>query len=209
MDAAAGAAEEPHADARQRGSGPAHAHSGPVHWVATAAAIGAVIAAAVVVAPAQGAPLARRPAGGPETSPAPAAPVAVAPDPAKAALPLDCGSFPVKVAHSFARDLDGDGRPETVAAAHCDGTNGTPSDGVYVLSAGPDGQSAPTVAATLVRPAENFSVLSLEPGDDGTVTADVSGYSTGDVPRCCPDVSLILSWARNGDHWVRAQIAAP
>ncbi|MGA5699360.1 hypothetical protein [Peterkaempfera bronchialis] len=211
MDAAAeDAAGEPDAAPSSPGlpsrpEGPAHARSGAVHWAATAAGIGAVIAVAVVTAPAQGAPYAvRPPTAGPVRAPAPA-PVP-APDPAKAQLPLDCGPFPVKAARTFSADLDADGRPETVVAAHCDGTNGTPPDGVYVLAAG---AGAPRVAATLVRPEENLSVLELEPGDGGTVIARVQGYSTVDVPRCCPDVNLILSWARAGDSWVRAQVAAP
>ncbi|MFF4648854.1 hypothetical protein [Streptomyces sp. NPDC001380] len=216
MDAAAEAADaEPRADGgRGRGGGPAHARSGPFHWAATAAAVGAVITTAVVTAPAEGAARTARPAPsgapsapvGPAAHPVPSAAPAAAPDPARVRLPLDCGPFPVKAAHSSSADLDRDGRPETVVAAHCDGTNGTPPDGVYLLAAGPAG---PRIAATLVRPEENLDVLALEADRDGTVTARVQGYSTLDVPRCCPDVHLILSWARAGTSWVRAQVPDP
>jgi hypothetical protein len=123
-------------------------------------------------------------------------------------LPLDCGPFPVKAAQRFSADLDGDGSRETVVAAHCDGTNGTPPDGVYVLAAGAAG-AAPAVAATLVRPQENLSVRELEAGPAGTVVARVQGYSSLDVPRCCPDVNLILSWVRADGGWVRGQAPAP
>ncbi|WP_063795855.1 hypothetical protein [Peterkaempfera griseoplana] len=201
-------------------SGPAHARSGPVHWAVTAAAVGAVIATAVVGAPAEGAPRAvRSPAPGHAEAPVTAAP-AVAPDPSRVQLPLDCGPFPVKAAHRFSADLDGDGRPETVVAAHCDGTNGTPPDGVYVLAGEPaagasgagsaaGGSAAPRIAATLVRPQEDLSVTELESGPDGTVVARVQGYSGVDVARCCPDVNLILTWARAGSEWIRAQASAP
>ena len=216
VDTAAGTAGESVAGSSEAGrGGPAHARSGAIHWVVTAAAIGAAVAAVVVTAPAQGAPhRVRTPLAGPagpSTASHPAVPPSpsAAPDPAKAELPLDCGPFPVEATPSFARDLDGDGRSETVVAAHCGGTNGTPPDGVYVLAAGAEGSPGPRIAATLVRPEENLSVVDLAPGDGGTVVAEVHGYSTPDVPRCCPDVDLILSWARNGDHWVRAHVAAP
>ncbi|WP_377268363.1 hypothetical protein [Peterkaempfera sp. SMS 1(5)a] len=190
-------------------SGPAHARSGPVHWAVTAAAVGAVIATAVVSAPAEGAPRALRPqTSGHRDAPVTAAP---APDPSKVQLPLDCGPFPVKAARRFAADLDGDGRPETVVAAHCDGTNGTPPDGVYIIAggSGAGGSGAPRIAATLVRPQENLSVLELESGPGGTVVARVQGYSNADVPQCCPDVNSILTWAPAGADWIRAQASAP
>lgn len=206
-EAAEATTTQPEADLppRTRTSGPAHARSGPVHWAVTTAAVGAVIATAVVTAPAEGAPHALHPTGsGHGAAPVPSAP---APDPAKVRLPLDCGPFPVKAARRFSADLYGDGRTETVVAAHCDGTNGTPPDGVYLLAAGAG--AAPVVAATLIRPQEDLSVTELEAGPAGTVVARVQGYSSLDVPRCCPDVNLILSWARAGSDWVRAQAPAP
>jgi hypothetical protein len=194
-------------DSPQRSSRPAHARSGALHWAATAAALAAVVAGAVVAAPAQGAP--QPAAGAGASADATRHPAAPAPDPAAVRLPLDCGPFPTKVALRFSADLDGDGGLETVAAAHCDGGNGTPPDGVFVLARGRGGTGGPVVSHTLVRAAEDLTVLALHLRSDGTITAHARGYSNQAVPRCCPDLDLELSWSRQGDGYVRSNAAAP
>jgi hypothetical protein len=129
-----------------------------------------------------------------------------APDPAKALLPLDCGPLPSAVAVSFAADL-GDGAPVTVVAAHCQGANGTAPDGVFVLGAGPDGK--PVVRDTLLRWQEGFTVTRLALRSDGVVTAAARGYSSADVPRCCPDLTVQFSWTRQGVGYQRTQHDTP
>lgn len=180
---------------------PAHARSGLHHWAVVTAACAAAVAGALAANPASGTVT---------TATAPSAPKAVptaqAPDPAKAALPLDCGPFPVKVAISFAADL-GDGTPSTVVAAHCDAGNGTASDGVFVLTAGPGG--TPTVHDTLVRWQENLTVNRLALRSDGVLTAQAHGYSTPDTARCCPDLVVNLNWTHQGGSYVRTQHSAP
>ncbi|MBP0453308.1 hypothetical protein J5Y04_27745 [Kitasatospora sp. RG8] len=183
----------------QPGSGPAHARPAPWHWALATAGCAAVVATALAAAPATGTP---RPA----RATAKALPAAAAPDPARAELPLDCGPFPVKISVSFAADL-GDGRPGTVAAAHCAAENGTPPDAVYLLGPGTGGK--PVVLATLLSEGEHLTVGRLGLRSDGVITAHAQGYSSDDVPRFSPDISLDLTWTRKGGGWDRSQTTAP
>ncbi|MFB6891806.1 hypothetical protein ACFCX4_21145 [Kitasatospora sp. NPDC056327] len=171
----------------------------PWHWAVTVAGCAAVVAAALAASPASGTP-------GPARPVPRALPAAAAPDPARAELPLDCGPFPVKVSIGFAADLGG-GRPGTVTAAHCAAENGTPPDAVYLLGAGPDGR--PAVVATLLSERENLTVSRLALRSDGVITGHAQGYSSDDVPRFAPDISLDLTWTRRGGGWDRSQTAAP
>ncbi|MBV6700945.1 hypothetical protein [Kitasatospora aureofaciens] len=177
---------------------PGHARTTPWHWALALAGCGAVVATALAASPATGTPV---PLHG---TPKPVA-AASAPDPAKAQLPLDCGPFPVKAVVSLTADL-GDGRPSTVVAAHCAAENGTPPDAVYLLGGTAD---RPVVVATLLSERENLTVSRLNLRSDGTVTAHAQGYSSDDVPRFRPDISLDLTWTRKGGGWARTQTAAP
>ena len=107
----------------------AHTHARPIHWVATATAVAGVVALSSVLQP--GHATAAAP-GAPHTKSAPAQ--ALPPDPADVEFPLDCGPVKLVVKKRASGDLDGDGRPETVAAVHCDAPMGTPPDGVYVVT---------------------------------------------------------------------------
>ncbi|MGW8886952.1 hypothetical protein [Streptomyces sp. NPDC055749] len=175
----------------------AHTDTKPVHWLATAAAMAAVVAFAGLLQPdtatatASGHASGSRPAG---------APVA-APDAAAATYPLDCGGAKNVVADEAPGDLDGDGRPETVAVVHCDAGSGTPPSGVYVLTQGSG--AAPRVVATLVDPAERTTVTGFAVRD-GIVSATLLGYSSMAVPRCCPDQEEKASWQWKGNAFVRS-----
>ena len=171
----------------------AHTRTRPLHWVGTAAAVGAVVAAAVALAPAgAAAPM----ADGPHTVPA-----ASAPNPAGVAFPLDCAGLPVKVTQHFSADTTGNGSVVTVVAVHCDAQNGTPPDGLYVLRAGPGGR--PRIAATLISPAQDLTVRSVGLRADGAIHAAVDGYSSADVPRCCADVHQTYTWTPGPDGYSR------
>ncbi|MFJ9949044.1 hypothetical protein [Kitasatospora sp. NPDC091207] len=183
----------------QARSGPGHARSAPWHWALAIGGCAAVVATAFAADPATGTPKPAHPT-------VKALPAAAAPDPAKAELPLDCGPFPVKISVSFAADL-GDGRPGTVAAAHCAAENGTPPDAVYLLAPGTDGR--PAVVATLLSERENLTVGRLGLRSDGVITGRAQGYSSDDVPRFSPDISLDLTWTRRSGGWDRSQTAAP
>ncbi|WP_326577480.1 hypothetical protein OG539_11420 [Actinacidiphila glaucinigra] len=184
----------------QPSAGPAlpHTRARSVHWITTAAVIAAVIGSAALV----------QPAGASTGSPADAkagkaAPAAVAPPDPRAAhfFPLECAGAPVDVVDRASADLDGDGRPETVAVARCHSETGTPPSGLYVLSADPAAGADPRIVETLVDPKEQRSFKGLRI-DGRTVRATVLGYSTDDVPRCCPDQQRDYSWEwRSGTYY--------
>ncbi|MFD8692146.1 hypothetical protein [Streptomyces sp. NPDC059651] len=175
----------------------AHTDTTPMHWLATAAAMAAVVAAAGLLQPDASAS-----ASTPHRTVAQhgTAPVA-APDPARAAFPLECGGAGDTVAKEAPGDLDGDGRPETVAVVHCAAGSGTPPSGVYVLTQGKG--AAPRIVATLVDPVQKMSV-----GDfavrDGVVSATLLGYSSASVPSCCPDEQEKVTWQWQNGAFVRS-----
>ncbi|WP_406492903.1 hypothetical protein OG936_05500 [Streptomyces sp. NBC_00846] len=180
----------------------AHTDTKPLHWLATATAMAAVIAAAGMLQPE---PTASASAPHGTAAQHGTAPVA-APDPQRVAYPLECAGLENTVAQQAPGDLDGDGRPETVAVVHCAAGSGTPPSGVYVLTQG-DG-AAPRIVATLVDPAQQMSI-----GDfavrDGAVFATLFGYSSADVPRCCPDQQEKVTWRWQGGAFVRTIQAGP
>ncbi|MCX4450080.1 hypothetical protein ACIOEZ_22500 [Streptomyces sp. NPDC087866] len=176
----------------------AHTDTKPMHWLATAAAMAAVVAGAGLFQPDASAS-----ASTPRTTAAHRQheDAATAPDPAKAAFPLDCGNVGNTVAKQAPGDLDGDGRPETVAVVHCAAGSGTPPSGVYVLTQ-TDG-AAPRIVATLVDPAQQLSI-----GDfavrDGVISATLLGYSSSSVPSCCPDQQEKVTWQWQNGAFVRS-----
>ncbi|MBT2414027.1 hypothetical protein J7I94_26370 [Streptomyces sp. ISL-12] len=174
----------------------AHTRTRPIHWVATATAVAAVVALSSVLQP-DAATAAQ--AASPKAEPARTK--AAPPDPASVTFPLDCGPVKALVQKKASGDLDGDGRPETVAAVHCDAPMGTPPDGVYVLTSGSDGE--PRVVATLIDPEERRTVTDLSV-TDGAVLATYLGYSSADVPSCCPDVEEDAKWRWNNGAFVRS-----
>uniref|UniRef100_A0AAU2K3I0 Secreted protein n=1 Tax=Streptomyces sp. NBC_00049 TaxID=2903617 RepID=A0AAU2K3I0_9ACTN len=150
----------------------------------------AVIATAGLVQPATGTTA---------TTAAPAAngPQATAPDPAAVTYPLDCKGAPQAVTASAQGDLDGDGRPETVAAVRCDAGSGTPPHALYVLTRDRTEGAPPRVVATLLDTAQRQTATDLTVRD-GAVTATLLGYSSPDVPRYSPDVKKLAKWRWSG-----------
>ncbi|MFH9861016.1 hypothetical protein [Streptomyces sp. NPDC017202] len=179
----------------------AHTHTRPIHWVATATAVAGVVALSSVLQPG---PATAAQASGPGA--APASVTAAAPATTGVDFPIECGPVKALVRKKTSGDLDGDGRPETVAAVHCDAPMGTPPDGVYVLTQAA-GATSPRVVATLVDPGERRTVTALSVGD-GTVLADYLGYSSADVPSCCPDVKESATWRWQDHAFVRSTPAA-
>ncbi|MFE1831069.1 hypothetical protein [Streptomyces yangpuensis] len=164
----------------------AHTRTRPLHWLATATAMAAVIAAAGLVQPATGTPAAT-------DEPAAKGPQATAPDPAAVTYPLDCKGAPRAVTATAQGDLDGDGRPETVAAVRCDAGSGTPPHAIYVLTQDPAEGARPRVVATLLDTPQRQTATELTVRDR-TVTASLLGYSGPEVPRCCPDKKQFAKW---------------
>ncbi|MFI1190898.1 hypothetical protein [Streptomyces californicus] len=176
----------------------AHTAAKPVHWLATAAAMAGVVALAGLLQPRTATATATAPEQ--RTTTADGAPVP-APDPSAARFPLECGAAGTTVARQAPGDLDGDGRPETVAVVHCDAGSGTPPAGVYVLTR--TSGAAPRVVATLVDPADRTTVKEIAVRD-GVVSATLLGYSSPDVPRCCPDQEEQVSWRWQGNAFLRS-----
>ena len=174
----------------------AHTHTSPIQWVATATAIAGVVALSSVLQP-DPAKAAQPGAGAP-----PARSAAAAPDPSGVDFPIDCGPTKVLVQKKASGDLDGDGRPETVAVVRCDAGSGTPPNGVYVLTQAVD-EPEPRVVATLVDPKDRLSVTDFAVSD-GAVTATLLGYSSSDVPSCCPDVKDLAKWQWSNGTFVRS-----
>ncbi|MFC4032222.1 hypothetical protein ACFO3J_12105 [Streptomyces polygonati] len=183
----------------QASTGPAlpHTRSRTAHWLTTAGALGALVAAVALVQPADASQTAA-PAAPPK---APARPVA-APDPAAVTYPLDCGAgIGTDVVSRVSGDLDGDGRPETVVVVHCHSDVGTPPAGVFVLAAPVTAGGRPRIAETLVRPRDQRQITGFRL-DGRTVRATVLGFSSDTVPRCCPDLSRGYAWEWRGDRYV-------
>ncbi|MFR0353705.1 hypothetical protein [Streptomyces sediminimaris] len=178
----------------------AHAQTRPIHWVATATAVAGVMALSSLLQP-DSATAAQPQAGRPGSK---AAHAVAAPGTAGVAFPLTCGPVKAVVRKKATGDLDGDGRPETVAVVHCDAPMGTPPDGVYVLTRAKDG--TPRVVATLTDPKAGDTVSDLAVRD-GAVFATLLGYSSKDVPRCCPDVTDHAEWQWKNGSFARSTSA--
>ncbi|UQX00398.1 hypothetical protein [Streptomyces sp. RerS4] len=174
---------------------PAHRHTRPHHWIATVSALAAVIAAAGLLQPepATGAtPTGTTPAAGAQDTAR-----TTAPDAHAATYPLDCKGTPQTVTDTAHGDLDGDGRPETVAAVRCAAGSGTPPHALYVLTRDRAADSPPRVVATLLDAARRQSATDLTVRD-GVITATLLGYSSPEVPRYSPDVKQHAKWRWTG-----------
>ncbi|WP_369388236.1 hypothetical protein AB5J72_12040 [Streptomyces sp. CG1] len=176
----------------------AHTQTRPIHWVATATAVAGVVALSSVVQPASA--TAAQPTTGTRNKPAHAA--AQPPGTTGVDFPLQCGHVKAVVAKKATGDLDGDGRPETVAVVHCDSAMGTPPDGVYVLTRTAD-SGTPRIVATLIDPKDRLTVTDFTL-HAGTVGATLLGYSSAAVPNCCPDLKTPVTWQWNGNAFIRS-----
>ncbi|GAA3632632.1 hypothetical protein ACG5V6_03875 [Streptomyces chitinivorans] len=170
---------------------PAHTRTRAPHWFATAAALGALLGAVALL----------EPAGADATQPRETAAVAPGPDADTARYPLECGPVEAEVIDRAAVDFDGDGRAETVAVVRCAAGIGTPPSGVYVLAHPASEGGGPRIAETLVDPEEGMTVQDLAVRDR-TVSARLLGYSSPDVPRCCPDRARDVEWEWRGGKFV-------
>ncbi|MCX3063929.1 hypothetical protein [Streptomyces beihaiensis] len=174
----------------------AHTTTRPIHWLATATALAAVVAVCGFLQP-DSATAAQNDHGRIGTRGQSAAP----PDPATVRFPLVCGPVKPVVQHKAVGDLDGDGRPETVAVVHCDAGTGTPPSGVYVLTQTPGARAR--IVATLVDPKDHYTVSDLRIRG-GAVTATLDGYSSPDVPRYRPDIHDTAKWQWRNGAFVRS-----
>lgn len=169
-----------------------HTRARLLHWTSTAVALAAVVGASALLQPSDAT---ARPAA---TGAAALAP----PDATQAHYPLNCGrqgpatGHRIDVVDEGAADFDGDGRRETVADVRCHATAGTPPNGLFVLADPPRSSGAnarPHIVATMVPAKERMTVRDLKVADRG-VSATLLGYSSADVPRCCPDRQRKVKW---------------
>lgn len=133
-------------------------------------------------------------------TPGPAAasgPRATAPDAHAATYPLDCKGAAQTVTDTAEGDLDGDGRPETVAAVRCDAGSGTPPHAIYVLTLDKETGATPASSPPSSTPMRRQTATELTVSD-GTVTARLLGYSSPSVPRYSPDVKQLAKWRWTG-----------
>ncbi|MGW1023343.1 hypothetical protein ACWD4J_06405 [Streptomyces sp. NPDC002577] len=172
----------------------AHTQTRPIHWVATATALAAVVAGSSFFQTEAAT------AAQPETRHSTAA---HAPDPATVDFGLNCGSAKTVVQKKASGDLDGDGSPETVAVVRCDAGSGTPPNGVYVITQPTDAHAAPRVVATLVDPKDRLTVSDFAV-EHAAVTATLLGYSSPDVPSCCPDLQQRAKWQWKNGAFIRS-----
>ncbi|RNG23290.1 hypothetical protein [Streptomyces botrytidirepellens] len=193
---------------RVQSLGPDLAHTRPRlgHWIATAAAVAAVVAGASAFQPSDA-----KATSAPTTLSAPSTgglPAAQAPDPRAAHYPMDCGRARPGVVDRASGDLDGDGRPETVAVVRCETAAGNPPSGLYVLAQPTRKGAAPRIVATFVDPKEGMSVQDF--AVRGTkVSATLLGYSTTKVPRCCPDLQRKVNWQWKDGEFVLKALPVP
>lgn len=161
-----------------------HTRTRTVHWLGTAAALAAVLGASALLQPSDA-----------TATPAATTRTSGAPDPGKVHYPLDCGAATAKtdVLDKGAADFDADGLTETVAVVRCEAEGGTPPSAVFVLAHGAHEGDGPRIVATLVPQKERMSVKDLKV-EGRTASATLLGYSSPDVPRCCPDKQRKVKW---------------
>lgn len=164
-----------------------HTRSRLVHWSVTAAALTAVLGLAAVIQPpgAVAGQAAATPREGPDAS--------------RARYPVDCGPRPepaVDVLRTASADFDDDGRAETVALVRCATSLGTPPSGIFVLTHPADQDGRPRIVETLLSPEEGMSTqdFTVRERGDHTIAVTLLGYSSADVPRCCPDQQRKVTW---------------
>ncbi|MFE2035805.1 hypothetical protein [Streptomyces scopuliridis] len=181
----------------------AHTRPRPVHWLATATAMAAVVALAGLLQP--GAATASQSGSGSPKAAAPGRAPLPAPDPSGVDFPLECGGVGTTVVKKASGDLDGDHNPETVAVVRCAAGSGTPPNGVYVLTRTGGEDEKARIVATLVDPKEKLTVGPDFAVRDGEIIATLLGYSGPAVPSCCPDEEQRVSWQWRNGAFVRGE----
>lgn len=61
-----------------------------------------------------------------------------------------------------------------------------------------------------MKPTEGLTVTELKLRSDGTITARARGYSSDEIPRYAPDLTVLLSWHHQaGGGWLRSRTTEP
>jgi hypothetical protein len=115
--------------------------------------------------------------------------------------PMDCGGLPQEVTRVVLGDATGDRRAEAVVAARCAAGAGSPPSAVFVFGV-QAGQPEPQLLATLIKLDQNVLIDDVGASVEG-ITARGHGYSSPDVPRCCPDLEIDWRWQWTGSGFAR------
>jgi hypothetical protein len=84
--------------------------------------------------------------------------------------------------------------------AQCDSGAGTPPVALYVYDGTTSSPSTPHLASTLISEKERWQANSFSTSG-GDLTMNVFGFSSNNVPNCCPDVRTTLVWRWNGSSY--------
>jgi hypothetical protein len=134
----------------------------------------------------------------PTASPGTGVPAIAAPRIEEIDYPLDCSGFGVVVDQAIDHDFTGDGVPEAIRVVACNAGGGSPPHAVLAYGSSPDG--APVLLQTLLDEYDGLRV-DLEM-DSGALTGTAWGYSSPDVPGCCPDLEGQIQWRWKGSLFV-------
>jgi hypothetical protein len=122
----------------------------------------------------------------------------------KVRYPIDCGETNLGQVGwrvvDFVRIAPGVGTDLAIALVTCDAGAGSPPANLYVYDRA-ESATNPHLAQTLVRPDDNWVADDHVDVIGGDLSLGVSGYSSEDLPRCCPDVFATLTWQWDGDEY--------
>jgi hypothetical protein len=116
--------------------------------------------------------------------------------------PMKCGTGRTggtKVMAAEFADLDRDRAADAVVLVRCAAGGDAQPAGLFVYSGN---QARPRLLATLLRPSDGVVAGHVKVTG---VTIKVSGfaYSSGAVPRCCPDETIEACWRWTGSEFTR------
>lgn len=116
--------------------------------------------------------------------------------------PVDCRELALRVLDVEVANLDGTPGPEAVVVVRCDAGAGSPPSAVLVYDQDSVTSRPPSPAATLLTTGEDVLLAGVSV-DSGRIRGEAFAYSAKDVPRCCPDRHLELTWRWTGRDFRR------
>ena len=134
------------------------------------------------------------------TSPAPSSTDLAAVHWDTVAYPIDCGpNFGTKLLKVVIAVPDPAHRVAVVLAA-CNAGAGSPPRSVFVYDRA-DSPTAPHLRQLLTRDDQLRRLTGTLTADGASVTTTGGTYSSGKIPRCCPDGTFTAHWTWNGQDY--------
>lgn len=122
---------------------------------------------------------------------------------AKVRYPFDCGETLQGAVGWRVWDVayakPASGAEMALVLVTCNAGAGTPPIALLVYDRADSATSA-HLAQTLVRTDDNWQANHVV-DDAGAVSIPVHGFSSAEIPRCCPDLSATLTWRWNGNSY--------